>query len=63
MKFGMKKVVQQFAPPEPIHSGKGTGVTGSFKFDENIKFFRYFRNIAEPFSLKVYKGCRCFRTL
>ena len=31
-----EKVVQKIAPPEPIHSGRRTGVTGSFKFDENI---------------------------
>ena len=36
-----EKVVRKTAPPEPIHSGRCTGITGSFKFDENIKFFRY----------------------
>ena len=36
-----EKVVQKIAPPESIHSGRHAGVTGSFKFDENIKSFRY----------------------
>ena len=28
--------IQEIAPPEPIRSGRQTGVTGSFKFDENL---------------------------
>ena len=36
-----EKFVQKCAPPESIHSGRRNGVTGSFRFDENIKFFRY----------------------
>ena len=31
-----EKVVEKIAPPELIHSGSCTNVTGSFKFDENI---------------------------
>ena len=31
-----EKVVRKIAPPEPIHSGKYTGVTRSFKFNKNI---------------------------
>ena len=31
-----EKVVQKIAPSEPIHSGRRTGVTRSFKFEENI---------------------------
>ena len=31
-----EKVVQKIAPLQPIHSGRHTGVTGSFKFDEII---------------------------
>ena len=31
-----EKVVWKIAPPEPIHSGRCTGVTRSLKFDENI---------------------------
>ena len=40
-----EKVVRKIAPPEPIDSAKCTGVTGSFKFDENI--FKNFRYILE----------------
>ena len=28
--------IQKIAPSEPVHSGRRTGVTGSFIFDENI---------------------------
>ena len=28
-------------PPEPVHCGKYNGVTGLFKFVENIELFRY----------------------
>ena len=31
-----KKVVSKIAPPEPIHSGSRTAITGFLKFDENI---------------------------
>ena len=31
-----EEVTQNIAAPEPIHSGRRTGVTGLFKFDENI---------------------------
>ena len=31
-----EKVVQKIALSESIHSCRRTGVTGSFKFDENI---------------------------
>ena len=34
--ISFEKVVQKFAHPEPIHSGRRTGVTGSFQFDQNI---------------------------
>ena len=37
-----EKVVQKISPPESIHSGRRTGVTGSFKFDENIIFLDIF---------------------
>ena len=33
-----ERVFQKIAPPEPSHSGRHTGVTGSFKFDENFNF-------------------------
>ena len=36
-----EKLVQKMASPESIHSGIRASVTGLFKFDENIKFFRY----------------------
>ena len=36
MKFGMKRLPKEIAPPEPIHRGRGTGATKSFKFDEYI---------------------------
>ena len=28
--------IRKIAPSEPVHSGRRTGVTGSFIFDENI---------------------------
>ena len=31
-----EKVVWKIAIPEPVHSGRCAGITGSFKFDENI---------------------------
>ena len=31
-----KKFVSKIAPPEPVHSGSCTTVTGFLKFDENI---------------------------
>ena len=40
-KIWYEMVVQKITPPEPIHSGRRTGVTGLFKSGENIKFSRY----------------------
>ena len=34
--FQVKAMHRKIVPPEPSHSGRRTGVTGSFKFDENI---------------------------
>ena len=31
-----EKVVWNIAISEPVHSGRCAGITGSFKFDENI---------------------------
>ena len=31
-----EKVVQKSGPPEPVHSGRHTEVTGLFKFDKNL---------------------------
>ena len=36
-----EKVARKITPPEPIHSSRPTGATGSFKSDDNINFFRY----------------------
>ena len=36
MKFGIKRMSEKIALPDPIHSGRRNGVAGSFKFDENV---------------------------
>ena len=42
MKFGITMLSEKITPPEPIRSGTCTGVTGLFKFDENINFLDIF---------------------
>ena len=43
MKFGITMLSEKVTPSEPILSGTRTGVTGLFKFDENINFLDIFQ--------------------
>ena len=36
-----EKVVRKIYPPEPIVSGRRTGITESFNFDETVSYFLY----------------------